>query len=175
MRKYILLICLIMGSCQFIAAQNTKALFMQAAVQKLENAYRYTLSVAEQMPDDKYGFKPVAAEMNFGAQLLHLSANMGWLCSSYLGGKANPVAKSDAQLTRKKDILAVLNKAYQYAILTLKQYDPQQLGDTVKFFAGTMNQLQIINLLNDHQTHHRAQMLVYERLNGIKPPDYIGW
>lgn len=156
-------------------AQNTQTLFMQASVQKLKNAYRYTLAIAEQMPEEKYGFKPVEAEMSFGAQLLHLSANMGWLCSSYLGGKENPVTKTDAQLTQKKDILAVVNKAYQFAILTLQQYDPQHLGDSVHFFAGPMNQLQIINLLNDHQTHHRAQMLVYERLNGIKPPDYVGW
>ncbi|MDE3253496.1 MAG: DinB family protein [Bacteroidota bacterium] len=156
-------------------AQNTSDLFMQASLQKLKNAYRYTLSVAEQMPEDKYGFKPVEAEMNFGAQLLHLSANMGWLCSSYLGGKDNPVTKADAQLTRKTDILAVLKKAYQFAIVTLQQYDPAHLGDSVHFFAGPMTQLQIINLLNDHQTHHRAQMLVYERLNGIKPPDYVGW
>jgi len=30
-------------------------------------------------------------------------------------------------------------------------------------------------LLNDHQTHHRGQLVVYLRLNGIKPPAYIGW
>jgi uncharacterized damage-inducible protein DinB len=38
-----------------------------------------------------------------------------------------------------------------------------------------MNKLQILNLLNDHQTHHRAQLIVYLRINGIKPPDYVGW
>jgi uncharacterized damage-inducible protein DinB len=38
-----------------------------------------------------------------------------------------------------------------------------------------MNKLQIINLINDHQTHHRAQLLVYLRLKGVKPPEYVGW
>ncbi len=174
-QKYFLLFCLCTGICNVITAQNTGSLYMQAAIRKLTNAYSYTIAVAEKMPEEKYGFKPVEAEMSFGAQLLHLSSNMGWLCSSYLGGKSNPVTREDALLTGKTDILAVLNKAYRYAIETLQQYDTKHLGDSVNFFAGPMNQLQIINLLNDHQTHHRAQMLVYERLNGIKPPDYTGW
>ncbi len=38
-----------------------------------------------------------------------------------------------------------------------------------------MNKLQINNPMQDHQTHHRAQLLNYLRLNGIKPPAYIGW
>lgn len=41
--------------------------------------------------------------------------------------------------------------------------------------AGRMSKLQFINLLNDHQTHHRGQMMVYLRLNGIQPPEYMGW
>ncbi len=68
-----------------------------------------------------------------------------------------------------------LSKTYDFALDVLQHFDLARLSDTVSFFAGPMNKLQIINLLNDHQTHHRAQMLVYLRLNGIKPPDYIGW
>ncbi|WP_374662973.1 DinB family protein [Parasegetibacter sp. NRK P23] len=38
-----------------------------------------------------------------------------------------------------------------------------------------MSKLQIINLLSDHQTHHRGQLLVYLRLCGLTPPKYVGW
>ncbi len=127
------------------------------------------------MPEEKYGFKPVPDEMSFGEQLLHLSSNLGWLCLSYLDGSENPVTKTDTKVQKKKEIISVLNKTYDYAINLLRRFEPAHLADTVSFFAGSMNKLQIINLLNDHQTHHRAQMLVYLRLNGIKPPDYVGW
>lgn len=127
------------------------------------------------MPEEKYAYKPTAGEMSFGEQLLHLSSNMGWLTSSYLAAGINPVTKEDMNLKKKKEIIAVLNKAYDYAIGILQQFDVTHLRDSVSFFAGPMNKLQIINLLNDHQTHHRGQILVYLRLNEIKPPDYVGW
>lgn len=156
-------------------AQKTENSFLKAAITKLENSQSYTLKVASLMPENLYSFKPVAEEMSFGEQLLHLSSNMGWLCSAYLSIEPNPVIKADASLLKKEDIKLVLEKAYSFAIATLKNFKENELTDSVKFFAGPMNKLQIINLLSDHQTHHRAQILVYLRLNGIKPPAYVGW
>lgn len=158
-----------------IFAQPTESLFLKAAKQKLLHAKAYTLKVAATMPEEKYGFKPSAEEMDFGQQLLHLSANMGWLCSTYFGQTSNPITKEDGGLKKKEAIIAVLNKAYDFSLNILSHVTEKELSDTVSFFAGPMSKLQVINLLNDHQTHHRAQMLVYLRLNGIKPPDYVGW
>ena len=113
--------------------------------------------------------------MSFGEQLMHLASNMGWLCTSYLGGSESPVSKTANKTLKKEYLLSQLNKTYDYAINILQHFETGHLADTVTFFAGPMNKLQIINLLNDHQTHHRAQLLVYLRLNGIKPPQYVGW
>ena len=158
-----------------VQAQKNDSLFLSAAVAKMQHAKEYTIKVAHLMPQEKYSFNPIQGEMSFGEQLLHLSSNIGWLCSSYLGGSENAVKKTDSKVQKKEEIISVLNKAYDYAINTLQHFEPARLSDTVSFFAGPMNKLQIINLLNDHQTHHRAQILVYLRLNGIKPPDYVGW
>ncbi|HET7002705.1 MAG TPA: DinB family protein, partial [Puia sp.] len=75
----------------------------------------------------------------------------------------------------KEATIKVLNTVYDYAITTLEKFKPGHLADTVSFFIKPMNKLQILNLLNDHQTHHRAQLIVYLRINGFKPPDYVGW
>ncbi len=156
-------------------AQKNDSLFLSAAIAKMQHAKEYTLKVANLLPQEKYSFSPIQGEMSFGEQLLHLSSNIGWLCSSYIGGSENPVSKADPKVQKKEEIISELNKVYDYAINTLQHFEPAHLSDTVSFFAGSMNKLQIINLLNDHQTHHRAQVLVYLRLNGIKPPDYVGW
>jgi uncharacterized damage-inducible protein DinB len=50
-----------------------------------------------------------------------------------------------------------------------------QMDEKVKFFAGPITRRQILILMHDHQTHHLGQLIVYLRLKGIKPPDYIGW
>jgi len=155
--------------------QGADSLFMQAAILKLQSAREYTLEVAKLMPGEKYSYKASPDEMSFGEQLLHISANMGWLCSNYLDGSDSPVSALDKKATGKKDIIAVVTRTYDYALKVLQLFNREQLSNKVNFFAGPMNKLQIINLLNDHQTHHRGQLLVYLRLSGIKPPAYVGW
>lgn len=157
-------------------AQSVDSLVVQTAVIKLKNAQEYTLRVADLMPEASYAFKPTPDEMSFGEQLLHLSANMGWLSSSFLTGTGeNPVSKSDSKLQGKAEIRAVVVRAYAYALSALQRFEPARLSEPVTFFAGPMNKLQIITLLNDHQTHHRAQLLIYLRLKGLTPPQYVGW
>jgi uncharacterized damage-inducible protein DinB len=156
-------------------AQTVEGVFLNSNVSKLKNAKEYTLQVANLMPAEKYNYKPSKEEMEFGKQLLHISENLCWLSSSYLTINKNPLTEADSKLTLKKDIIIVVTKAYDFAIDALQNFDTKTLADTVKFFAGPMNKLQIINLMQDHQTHHRAQLLVYLRLNGIAPPEYVGW
>ncbi|MEX2231524.1 MAG: DinB family protein [Cyclobacteriaceae bacterium] len=162
--------------CYRIDAQSVDTLFINAAYAKLQSAAAYTLDVANTMPAENYAYKPSFGEMSFGQQLTHLSRNLGWLSSSYLGNKdTNPVSEADLKLHQKDSIIAVVSRVYDYSLAKLKQFDPDQLSDTVSFFAGPMSKLQIINLINDHQTHHRGQLVVYLRLNGLTPPSYVGW
>ena len=156
-------------------AQTVDAVYLNATITKLKNAKAYTLQVANLMPAEKYNYKPSNEEMEFGKQLLHISENLCWLSASYLTSNKNPITEADGTLTAKQDIISIATKAYEFAINTLQNFDTKTLADSVKFFSGPMNKLQIINLIQDHQTHHRAQLLVYLRLNGIKPPSYIGW
>ncbi|MEO5592524.1 MAG: DinB family protein [Chitinophagaceae bacterium] len=158
-----------------VTAQKIDSIFLDAAITKLQNSKEYTLKVASLMPEEKYGFKPVQDEMSFGEQLLHISANLGWLTSSYITNSKSTVTKPATQVQKKEEIIQVLNKTYDFSITALKSFDASHLADTISFFAGPKTKLQIINLISDHQTHHRAQMIVYLRLNGIKPPEYTGW
>ncbi len=156
-------------------AQSVDTMFLKANITKLKNAKIYTLKVANLMPSEKYDYKPSNEEMEFGKQLLHISENLCWLSSAYINGNKNPLTEAEGKLTSKKDIITVVTKAYDFTIDALQNFNIKALSDSVKFFSGPMNKLQIINLIQDHQTHHRAQLLVYLRLNGIVPPGYVGW
>lgn len=158
-------------------AQSEKAHLVELQ-QKWANAKTYTLALAESMPAEKYGFRPVEGEMSFGEQLVHLSSNMVWLSSDYLSGAKPPRDRKEIEGyagKSKEEVLQVVRESLDYAAATLQNFDPQQLNDSVKFFAGPMTKRQIILLMNDHLTHHRAQAIVYLRLNGVLPPKYVGW
>ena len=173
--KYIFIAVSFFFTFSSLIAQSVDTVFLNANITKLKNAKEYTLQVSDLMPEEKYNYKPSKEEMEFGKQLLHISENLCWLSSSYLTSNKNPLTAADGKITSKKDIVTVVKKGYDFAIDALQNFDPKTLTDTVKFFSGPMNKLQIINLIQDHQTHHRGQLLVYLRLNGIKPPDYVGW
>ena len=162
-------------TCWEADGQGVDTLFVRAAHKKLSNAKEYTLKVAELMPAELYAYRPASTGMSFGEQLLHLSQNLGWLCSAYLREERNPVEKTKMRLQQKDSILQIVTDVYDYALMALDQLEPRQLSDSVAFFAGPMTKLQIVSLMNDHQTHHRAQLLVYLRLNGMTPPRYVGW
>lgn len=158
-----------------IQAQSEKVI--ESHFQKMTNARAYTLDVAKFMPDSLYSFKPVEGEMSFRDQLIHISQNLYWLSSTYLAEKPNPFLETKEQLLLldKKAVMELVHKAYDYAILCISKLDSNTLSKELKFFAGNKSKYQFLNLIEDHQTHHRAQLIVYLRLNGIKPPGYIGW
>jgi len=154
-------------------AQTNDSLLNQLSA-KWKNAKTYALKLAELMPEEQYNFKPVPDEMSFAEQLLHIAQNMNWLSSSYLlGSKQN--SKSDAKVLSKQAIINTLSAAYDSALAVHYRLTPKQLDEVVPFFAGPKSRRQILILMHDHQTHHLGQLIVYLRLKGIKPPDYVGW
>jgi uncharacterized damage-inducible protein DinB len=69
----------------------------------------------------------------------------------------------------------MLDDAFEYAQKTIADLTEAELNEKVDFFAGQMTRRRILLLLTDHVTHHRGQLVVYLRLNNIKPPRYRGW
>lgn len=142
--------------------------------QKWANAKAYTLELAESMPEPAYDYSPTEAQMSFKKQLLHITSNMVWLTSSYLGGEklAADLEQSDYS---KAEVIKILTDAFDLAAQAAKALSEEDLETEVKFFAGPMSKRQIMVLMNDHVVHHRGQIIVYARLKGVKPPKFRGW
>jgi uncharacterized damage-inducible protein DinB len=160
-----------------IHAQSQSALLMKSHVQKLENAKDYTIAVASLMPDSLYNYSPSPAEMSFREQLIHISQNLYWLSSSYIAEKPNPFRSTKDALSKlsKNSIISLVKNAYDYAISSISKMEIKTLPKEFTFSGKNLNKYQFLNLIEDHQTHHRGQLVVYLRLNGVKPPNYIGW
>jgi uncharacterized damage-inducible protein DinB len=167
--KYSLLLILLISNSIF--AQNPTT---DAFLEKWNNSKTYLLEVATAMPENLYGYKPTEREMTFGQQLIHIKENMEWLSNAYFTDKEYKKAK-DVKNYSKQETIALLEKSFDSVYEIIKNSDPKLLDAKVEFFAGPKTKLQILNLLQDHVTHHRGQLLVYLNLNEIKPPKYVGW
>ncbi|MET3114201.1 putative damage-inducible protein DinB [Pedobacter sp. CG_S7] len=170
-RIFAILICLC--TVHGANAQSTDSLQTQLA-RKWVNSKIYALNFAALMPEHAYDFKASPEEMTFGEQLLHIADNMNWLSSSYLLIDTVQKREKTAKLS-KAEIINIVSDAYDHGLRGHLKMNKDQLDEKVKFFAGPMTRRQLLILMHDHQTHHLGQLIVYLRLKGIKPPDYVGW
>ena len=152
-----------------LGAQDTP---LSAFSIKWENSKNYLLEIAEAMPEKKYDFKPSERQMTFKEQLLHIQANIHWLGTTYFG--MNPIDKVEEN-AGKAELIHYLETTFITLGDTIKSVQSDALKEEVSFFAGPKTKLQILNLLQDHVTHHRGQIIVYLNLNDITPPRYSGW
>jgi len=171
--KRILTLIIFWAAVFTVKAQPADSLQLQLA-RKWVNSKAYALKLAVLMPEDGYDFKASPGEMAFREQLLHIADNINWLSSSYLLVDGPAKRASGGKLT-KDDVLKKLGEAYDLGLKAHMKMNAGQLDEKIKFFAGPMTRRQILILMHDHQTHHLGQLIVYLRLKGIKPPDYIGW
>jgi uncharacterized damage-inducible protein DinB len=170
MKKYQVLYLLLLMSMLTGTAQQTTA--KGAFLEKWENSKNYLLAIAEAMPEVNYDFKPTERQMSFEEQLLHIQRNMEWLSTSYFGKKESEIGSEEIS---KDQVIKYLNSSFDATKEVVANTSEEELKESIEFFAGEKSKLQILNLLQDHVTHHRGQLIVYLNLNDIKPPTYVGW
>lgn len=170
MKKILLLTFFITMISNKLQSQNeVKSAFLI----KWENSKNYLLEMAEAMPEANYNFKPTERQMSFEKQLLHIRQNMLWLSETYFMKNGEKSKKIEPKT--KEEIITLLTASFNRVSEIINTISLEDLTTEVDFFAGPKSKLQILNLLQDHVTHHRGQLIVYLNLNNIEPPKYRGW
>ena len=151
--------------------------YVQDYLERLENSRKYIVPVAETMPEDKYDFKATPESLSFAENLLHIGYAMDWHSQSLLGDRESRDWQTDTvfkvSTKSKAEMIALINNTFDETIKLIGQFDTAQLDDELDYFGLNRSKRQIFMLLSDHITHHRAQMLVSMRLNGLVPPRYV--
>ncbi|WP_340202536.1 DinB family protein [Ascidiimonas sp. W6] len=177
MKPFLVLLTIMFFSAVTSPVFSQQDNFIKDYLERLENSRKYLLLVAETMPEDKYDFKATPESLTFAENLMHIGFAIDWHSQSLLGGREARVWKTDtiykATNKSKKEMIATLNKTFEECITLIEQFDTTQFNDTLDYFGLSRTKRQIFLLLADHITHHRGQMLVYMRLNGLVPPRYV--
>ncbi|MBT2160598.1 DinB family protein [Zobellia barbeyronii] len=151
--------------------------YVEDYLERLENSRKYIVLVAETMPEDKYSFKATPESLSFAENLLHIGYAMDWHSQSLLGDRESRDWQTDIVFKvgtkSKAEMIALINHTFDETIQLIGQFDTAQLDDELDYFGLNRSKRQIFMLLSDHITHHRAQMLVSMRLNGLVPPRYV--
>ena len=155
---------LLLSTCAW--AQNPVS---DALRERLTSTEKNTVGAAEQMPADKYGYKPTEAQGSFGHVVLHATRANYHLCSK-LTGATDP--QSGVKDTDPKDkLLEALRKSFQYCSTQLPKLQDSQLGEEVVLFGSDkMTKGAAVLEVSADWAGHYSQMSGYLRLNGLLPP-----
>ncbi|WP_116771067.1 DinB family protein [Maribacter litoralis] len=175
MKTTIILISFILFTTTPLLAQQNA--FLEDSIERLENSRQYILLVADMMPKEKYDYKVTPESLSFSENLMHIGFALDWHSQSLLGGRDARVYQTDTVFKpahkTKAEMMARIDQTFTEAITLLQDFDPKALDDHLDYFGLDRSKRQICMLLADHITHHRGQMLVAMRLNGLTPPRYV--
>ncbi|SMD36307.1 DinB superfamily protein [Reichenbachiella faecimaris] len=145
---------------------------------------QYTLDIANQMPEDKFEYKPSESDelRTFAEHYKHVRNFMSvqlMFLNDIRPDLQTIVPKNTAYektVISKARVIKDLSKEFDHVIDFLKNTDDKEMTGTYYFFfekePATRTRRLIIQALRDHIYHHRAQTLIYLRENNIAPVAY---
>jgi uncharacterized damage-inducible protein DinB len=140
-----------------------------------QRAKLYILEVTAAMPADLFAFKPIEESMTFHQQLIHIVQNLAFLSSQITDDSQDFFHGNSTDSLSKEELTAVLQKSFNYVSKLIEEIDDQTLHENIDFGGEKMTKENIFYLMRDHTAHHRAQAILYLRMNGIDTPKYRGW
>jgi uncharacterized damage-inducible protein DinB len=128
------------------------------------------VDAVEEMPADKFTYKPTPQQMSFAHLVLHITESNNYLCakiSDIPAPKQAEVKETDS----KDKLVAALKASFDFCNTALAKVDDSKLGDSVELFGGRQGSraFALIALTNDWADHYGAAAM-YLRLNGLLPP-----
>ncbi len=140
-----------------------------------------TVQIAEDIPADKYGFQATPDTMTVAQMLAHLATATHWAEQVHFVEKKSELAGPDfgryfgeggalaAALTTKDAIVDALITRGEGFALHLESMADGQLDETVTMPFGGKSRIEMLLGVKEDEMHHRAQLMLIERLLGIVP------
>lgn len=133
----------------------------------------YNLEIFDAMPEKYLNYKPTPEVMSFGKQFSHIAKSISGYASVIR--KDDPISEPDdidkqIILRYMEDTSAEFQAMMQNLTdADLYSNDHKHKEDEVW---GKLSIADILLLAYHHTAHHRGQVIVYLRINGIEPPYY---
>jgi uncharacterized damage-inducible protein DinB len=145
----------------------------EAALESWNDIGRKLVAMAEDMPEDKYEYKPHAESRSFAGNLLHASASMYFFTDTADGKKPRygDDPKRD-EIKTKAQVVAFVKKCVQDGADVIKAKGDKGMNAEVE--DGGPQKVSLYDLaygLIEHSGEHYGQLVVYYRNNGLVPPE----
>lgn len=127
------------------------------------------VAAAEEMPADKFSYKPTADQMTFGKLVLHIAEGNNAFCGK-IGGSAPPKAPELKETDAKDKLIAAMKSSFDFCGTALGKVDDSKLGEKIELFGHEGTVAWAMIALAGSWSDHYGMEAMYLRLNGLLPP-----
>jgi len=144
-----------------------------------------TIQIAEDIPEDKYGFQASTETRSVGKLLVHIALSNGFSYQMHAVQKLKSlvgfdfmsfikqVMEDEAKPRTKAEIVQLLREGGDQFAKFLDGVTDEFLAETITFPEGaqprTKTRFEMILGVKEHEMHHRGQLMMMERMVGVVP------
>ena len=145
-----------------------------------------TIKIAEEIGEDKYGFRPTPESRSIGETLVHISNTHKFAYEVNAVRKLNtmigfdfmaligPILADEKAPHSKADIVKKLKDTRELFGNFLESLSDDFLAQQVEMMPGGSNppsrsRFEMLLGVKEHEMHHRGQLMILERMIGIVP------
>jgi uncharacterized damage-inducible protein DinB len=143
-----------------------------------------TIQIAEEIPEEKYGFRAAEGTRTVAETLAHIATTTGWPQALHgprltavnfelFMGEMQKATAAAAALTTKAKILEALRTEGEKFAAFLDGVPDEALAESVHYPAGmqppSKTRFEMLLSTKEHEMHHRGQLMLIERMLGITP------
>ena len=156
----------------------------QELARSFRTVRKNTITIAEEIPEEKYSFRPTPEVRSVAQTLAHIAVSPRWHRRRHADGLTfidfatfatdmQREAAEAATLTTKAQILDVLRREGDEFASWIETLSDATLAEHVGFpppvQPSSKARLEMLLAVKEHEMHHRAQLMLIERLLGIVP------
>lgn len=146
---------------------------------------RNTIQVAQDIPEDKYSFRATADTETVAEMLAHVAASTIWAVQAHgvdkktfisfeeFGAYTARTKDAEKALTSKNEIINALTKNGEEFAAFLERLSDEELGERVGFpppvEPSQKTRFEMLLGVKEHELHHRAKLMLMQRMLGIVP------
>ena len=135
---------------------------------------RRLIAMAEDFPQEKYGFKPAPTVRSFIEQLLHMAGSNYLFTNAALGQPSpGPESESPEKFKTKAEVVAYVKKSFEDGAAVIRSKGDAGMNQSVNNPEGG-KPIRLLGLgysLLEHSGEHYGQLVVYYRIAGLVPPE----
>ena len=166
-------VCLVAFSTAFsgaaLAQQSTNPV-SDVLRQMLAGREKDTVAAFEEMPAEKYAYKPTPQQMSFGHLAAHITSGNYFFCSK-VGDVTRPKAEELKETDGKEKLVAGLKQSFEFCHTALEKAADAKMKEDIAWFDGKPRARAWAFVCRASAwADHYGMAAMYLRLNGLVPP-----